>query len=237
MKTINNVSAILCDALKRNLKPGSKVSIVADSFSIFAYQQLKKSLDRVASVRFLFTSPTFVEADTTPNADQFAIMRRKLEQDLCNSEYELRPRNTLTQRELAKACKQWINTKVQFKANITTKRMPAFIIIDDTVYTGITGFTCTDLGCERGNEMFYNIQILDKIEGASLIAIFEQLWHDDANMLNVTPTVLDKISAICRDNDPDFIYFISIYHIFNEFIRSLDDHNANRNDFQNSRIW
>ena len=237
MKTINNVSEILCDALKRNLKPGSKVSIVADSFSIFAYQQLKKSLDRVANVRFLFTSPAFAASASDAKSDQFAIMRRKLEQDLCNSEYELRPRNTLTQRELAKACKQWINTKVQFKANITTKRMPAFIIVDDTVYTGITGFTCTDLGCERGNEMFYNIQILDKTEGASLIAIFEQLWHDDANMLNVTPTVLDKISAICRDNDPDFIYFISIYHIFNEFIRSLDDHNANRNDFQNSRIW
>ena len=237
MKTIDNVNQILCDELRRALKTGSMVSIVADSFSIFAYQQLKKWLDRAASVHFIFTSPTFVESDADPKTDQFSIIRRQREQDLCNSEYEIRPRNTLTQRDLACACAQWITAKVRFKANITIKRMPAFIIVDDTVFTGITGFTCTDLGCERGNEMFYNIQILDRTEGASLINVFEQLWHNDANMVDVTATVLEKISTIFRDNDPDFIYFISIYHIFNEFIQSLDDHYADHNNFQNSKIW
>ena len=237
MKTIDNVTQILRDELRQALKPGAKVSIVADSFSIFAYQQLKKYLDRVANVRFIFTSPTFVEADAAPNADQFAIIRQMREQNLCNSEYELRPRNTLAQRELARECAQWINAKVRFKANITAKRMPAFIIVDDTVYTGITGFTCTDLGCERGDSMFYNIQVLDKTEGASLINIFEQLWHNEANIFDVTTTVLNKISTLFRDNDPNFIYFISIYHIFHEFIQSLDDHYTDSHDFQNSKIW
>ena len=232
MKTIDNVNQILCDELRRTLKTGAKVSIVADSFSIFAYQQLRKWLDRAETVRFIFTLPTFIEANAEPKADQFAIMRRQREQALCNSEYEIRPRNTLTQRELACACAQWGTAKVRFKANITSKRMPAFIIVDETVFYGINGFTCTDLGCERGNEMFYNIQILDKNEGASLIAIFEQLWNDAAHIFDVTSTVLEKISTIFRDNDPDFIYFISIYHIFNEFIQSLDAHSAAHNDFQ-----
>lgn len=238
MRTIDNTSQILCDELKRTLKAGSKVCIVADSFSIFAYQKLKKYLDRAESVRFIFTAPTFIDSgDDKAAADQFAIMRQRREQDLCNSEYELRPRNTLSQRELARECAKWINAKVRFKANITAKRMISFMIVDETVFNGIHGFTCTDLGCERGDSMFYNIQVLDKTEGASLITVFEQIWNDNINMIDVTPAVLEKISTVFQNNDPDFIYFISIYHIFHEFIQSLDDGNTDRSDFMNSKIW
>ena len=239
MKTIDNRTQLLCEELRQAIKPGAKVSIVAESFSIFAYQQLKKQLERASSVRFIFTAPTFIEddADKRP-ADQFAIRHRQMrEQDLCNSEYELRPRNTLTQRELARECTLWITSKVRFKANITARRMPAFIIVDDVVYNGIQGFTCTDLGCERGNDFFQNIQVLDHNEGAYLISAFEQLWHDEANLGDVTSHVLERISRIFRSNDPDFIYFISIYHIFNEFIQSLDEHGNGQFEFLNSKIW
>ncbi len=239
MKTIDNCTELLCPELKKAIHPGSTISIVADSFSIFAYHELQKQLERASSIRFIFTTPTFVEGDKhkSDNSGQFAISR--YERSLCNSAFEIRPRNTLTQRELARKCVAWIEQRVKFKANITMQRMLQFILVDDTVFTGINGFTCTDLGSEQGECMYYDIRIAERSEAPRLFSLFEQLWNDNHRIIDVTPTVIERLTHIFRNNDPDFIYFISIYHIFNEFIKSLDgDFTASgSNNFQNSRIW
>ncbi len=59
MKTIDNVSDVLKEDLKAELKEGSKLSIAAACFSIYAFQELKKELQNIEELRFLFTSPTF----------------------------------------------------------------------------------------------------------------------------------------------------------------------------------
>ena len=59
MKTIDNVKEVLKDDLKLELKEGSKLSIAAACFSIYAFQELKKELQDIEELRFLFTSPTF----------------------------------------------------------------------------------------------------------------------------------------------------------------------------------
>lgn len=59
MELINNTTKILRDDLAAELKTGSRLSIAAACFSIYAFQELKAELQNVEELRFIFTSPTF----------------------------------------------------------------------------------------------------------------------------------------------------------------------------------
>jgi hypothetical protein len=61
MKLIDNVNTRLGDDLKESIKKGSKLSIAASSFSIYAFEALKRELKGIDELRFIFTSPTFIE--------------------------------------------------------------------------------------------------------------------------------------------------------------------------------
>ena len=60
MELINNTTKTLKDDLSVEIKQGSKVSIAAACFSIYAFQELKEQLSQIEQLRFIFTSPTFV---------------------------------------------------------------------------------------------------------------------------------------------------------------------------------
>ena len=60
MELINNTTKTLKDDLSVEIKQGSKVSIAAACFSIYAFQELKAQLSQIDELRFIFTSPTFV---------------------------------------------------------------------------------------------------------------------------------------------------------------------------------
>ena len=59
MELINNTSKTLRDDLAIEIHKGSKLSIAAACFSIYAFQELKKELKGIEELRFIFTSPTF----------------------------------------------------------------------------------------------------------------------------------------------------------------------------------
>ncbi len=61
MKIFDNVTDIVRDDLKQTMKRGSKVSIAAACFSMYAYRELKEQLEQVDEFRFIFTSPTFIK--------------------------------------------------------------------------------------------------------------------------------------------------------------------------------
>ena len=73
MKLIDNISQTLKDDLKVELKKGSKVSIAAACFSIYAYRELKKQLEGIDEMRFIFTSPTFITEKAEKQKIEFYI--------------------------------------------------------------------------------------------------------------------------------------------------------------------
>ena len=109
MKVINNVTDTVRDDLAETLTKGSRLSVAAACFSIYAYQELRKQLDAVEEVRFIFTSPTFVAEKTPKSQREFYIPRLNRERSLYGTEFEIKLRNELTQRAIAKECAEWIN--------------------------------------------------------------------------------------------------------------------------------
>ena len=119
MEIIDNVNKTLQDDLLVEIQKGSRVSIAAACFSIYAFAELKKELKSIEALRFIFTSPTFVQERTEKEKREFYIPRQERERNLYGSEFEIKLRNELTQKAIAKECADWIRKKAVFKSNIT----------------------------------------------------------------------------------------------------------------------
>ncbi len=149
------------DDLTATIRSGSRVAIAAASFSIYAFQELREQLEGVDELRFIFTSPSFVTEKADRQRREFYIPRLNRERDLFGSEFEIRLRNELSLKAVAKECADWIRRKACFKSNRTSENMMGFINVDDTNYMPLTGFTTVDLGCERGNNAYQFVQRTD----------------------------------------------------------------------------
>jgi len=201
MELIDNVNHTLKEDLQKNIHGGSKLSVAAACFSIYAFQELKKELAGVKELRFIFTSPTFVNEKSQKESREFYIPRISREQSLYGTEFEVKLRNELTQKAIAKECADWIRKKAVFKSNITEDQMLGFITVDDSTYMPIRGFTTVDLGCERGNNAYYPVQKTESHENAKyFLKLFEQLWNDKKRLQEVTDIVIENISVAYREN-------------------------------------
>lgn len=239
MELINNTTKTLRDDLSVEIQHGSKVSIAAACFSIYAFQELKSQLKDIDELRFIFTSPTFITEKPKKEKREFYIPRLNRERSLYGTEFEVKLRNELTQKAIAKECADWIRQKVTFKSNVTAENMMGFINVDNSNYMPINGFTTVDLGCERGNNAYTFIQKTGAPFSQAYLELFETLWNDSIRMQEVTDEVIENISTAYNENSPDFIYFVTLYNIFNEFLEDIsEDVLPNEaTGFKDSKIW
>jgi Superfamily II DNA/RNA helicases, SNF2 family len=239
LELINNINKTLRDDISVELKQGGKLSIAAACFSIYAFEELKKELKSIDELRFIFTSPTFTAEKTKKEKREFYIPRLNRERSLYGTEFEVKLRNELTQKTIAKECAEWIRQKVTFKSNVTNENMMGFINLNDKNYMPINGFTTVDLGCERGNNAYNMVQKTEAPFSTSYMELFDSLWNDTKKLQVVTEEVIENITAAYNENSPDFIYFVTLYNIFNEFLEDIsEDVLPNEaTGFKESKIW
>ena len=238
MELINNTTKTLKDDLSVEIKQGSKVSIAAACFSIYAFQELKAQLSQIDELRFIFTSPTFVTEKAKKEKREFYIPRLTRERSLYGTEFEIKLRNELTQKAIARECAEWIRQKVTFKSNVSDKSIQGQIVVDGVGYTPINNFTTVELGCEKGNVISTTI-VKDESLARTLLADFNEIWNDSKVLQVVTDEVIDSITAAYNENSPDFTYFVTLYNIFNEFLEDVsEDVLPNEaTGFKESKIW
>lgn len=240
IQSFDNINNRLVDDLKAEIKKHSKLSIAAACFSIYAYQDLKKQLESVDELRFIFTSPTFLGVNNSKEQREFYIPRLEREQSLYGTEFELRLRNQMTQKAISKECAEWIRNKVQFKSNKTNRLIQPFINIDDKyTYLGINGFTTTDLGTEKGNALAMFINRLEAENSKQYLNLFNEIWNNSEQLEDVKQKILEHIETIYAENAPEYIYMVTLYNIFKEFLNDIsDDVLPNEaTGFKQSEIW
>ena len=241
--TFDNITSKVIDDLKATLRRGSKLSMAAASFSIYAFEALEKELEKVDELRFIFTSPTFNKERAKKQKREFYIPKLNRERTLYGSDFEIKLRNNLTQRAIARECAQWIREKVRFKTNTSQKPMPGFLNVknEDGLYTYLpfNEFTTTELGCERGNSIFQLIQRMPSPVSDAYLKNFNDLWNNKEEFADVTDAIIENIENVYRENAPDFIYFVTLYNIFNEFLEDIsEDVLPNEaTGFKSSQIW
>lgn len=236
---IDNVNKTLKSSLKEEIKTGSKISIAAACFSIYAYQELQNELEDIDELRFIFTSPTFIAEKTKKEKREFYIPRLNRERSLYGTEFEVKLRNELNQKAIAKECAEWIRKKACFKSNITQQSMPSFINIDETNYNPVKEFTAVELGVEKGNNAAFAITKMKAPLSMSFLQLFEQFWQNKDMMQDVTDQVIENITSAYNENAPEFIYFITLYNIFKEFLDDISEDILPKEatGFKKSKIW
>jgi len=239
---LDNINNKVVDDLRVSLQKGSKLSIAAASFSIYAFNELKEQLEGIEELRFIFTAPSFLKEREAKQKREFFIPRLSRERTLYGSEYEVRLRNKLTQKAIAIECANWIREKVKFKSNTSNQVMQGFINLktdEPFTYIPINGFTTTDLGCEKGNNIFNFVSKVDGESAKQYLQAFNELWNNDALFTDVTEQIIDHISNIYKENSPEFIYFVTLYNIFSEFLEDIsEDVLPNEaTGFKDSQIW
>ena len=243
IKVIDNINTILRDDLKETIKPKSKVSIAAACFSMYAYNVLKKQLESVDELRFIFTSPTFITEKAEKQKREFYIPRLSREQSLYGTEFEIKLRNEMTQKAIAQECADWIRRKVRFKSNTTGENMGGFMTVGTSVaevaYMPLGGFTTVDIGCERGNNSYNMVNRMEAPFSTQYIQLFDSLWNDREKLQDVTDVIIDNITSAYNENSPEFIYFMMLYNVFSEFLDDLsEDVLPNEaTGFKQSKIW
>ena len=195
MKLIDNVNSRLVDDLKQTIRKGSRLHIAGASFSIYAYEALKKELNQIEELQFIFSSPTFIEENLKKDSWQFYIPHIYNEVDLCGGDFELRLKNQLNQRAIAKECAQWVKNKVTFKSN-KNQNTPLNGLIyvhgkdnQEYAYSNISSFTTSDLGLTLRKGFPTLIQQTEYPNSSAFLDWFNQVWENEDDLTDVTSKV------------------------------------------------
>ena len=200
-------------------------------------------MEGVENFRFIFTSPTFTTEKASKEKREFYIPRLNRESSLYGTEFEIKLRNEMTQKSIAKECADWIRRKAVFKSNITGENMQGFMTVDSSAeqvaYMPMAGFTTVDIGCERGNNSYNMTNRMEAPFSTQYMQLFETIWNDRSKMQDVTDVVIENISSAYNENSPEFIYFMTLHHVFSEFLDDIsEDVLPNEaTGFKESKIW
>lgn len=221
-KFIDNKNNKMVDEIKEYSKKNSKISMISSSFTLFAFEKLKKELSKIDEFRFVFTEPTFVSKKQ--EMKEFYIDKNN---NVFGTEFEIKLRNEMTQSSIAKECAEWIKEKATFKS--FKERNPAYPRLmhienkDDTVaMNGSVDFTADSLGIIPSTRMeainaFYGEHTIGMLQA------FENIWNSDSELEDVTDIVMENLNIIHKENPPEFIYFVTLYNIFFDYLSELTD--------------
>ena len=231
--------------LKAEIKKNAKMSIVSAYFTIFAYGELKKELNQIEELRFLFGEPTFLKNDDSKELREFKIEKRERENALYGAGIEIKLKNNLTQKNIAKQCADWIKEKVQIKS----LKKPDFLhgksyIIDnqdnnDTAIVGSSNFTVNGLGLKPNSNMELNLVSRNNDTVVELIKWFDEIWNNEDMVEDVKEQVLQQVQILFMENSPEFLYFLTLYNIFRSFIDEMNEENIINEctGIKETKIW
>lgn len=241
---IDNRAVLLGDELKKVIKPGSKIEIAAATFSMYAFHELKYELGQIDEMKFIFNSPTFLTDETKREAREYIIPKAERERSVFGHRYELKLLNELNQKAIAKECADWIKKKVKFKSiNVMDEEISNGMKIfnrdgSEFAVDRFQSFDCKELGYEP-SRFIKRRNLYEAPLSERYLTEFNDYWEDDEYFNDVTKDILESLNIAYQENSPEFLYYVMLYNIFNEFLEDIHEE-YQPNDltgFKNTKIW
>ena len=243
-KVLDNKKYRVVDELRSELRKGSKLSVISAYFTIYAYDELKKELGKIDKMRFIFTEPTFVREDHELIREYYIV--RNPEKKISGNEFEIKLRNEMKQSAIAKECAEWLEKKAEIKSlRQPNPAQPRLIYIenpdenDNLSINGTVDFTSDGLGITPSNRLDSNMCLFGKEYTFAFLQAFNELWDDETKVLDVKEKVLEQMRILYKENTPEFIYFVTLYNIFYDYLDELTEENIvkSRTGFKETLIW
>lgn len=227
------------DFLSKSITDNSNISIVSAYFTIYAYNKLKSNLNDINNLRFLFGEPAFIallDPDKT-NTRDFQIVDDTLVIPI---------ESQLTQKSVARECADWIKAKTEIRSMVKPNFLHGKMYhiqqesgIEKAI-VGSSNFTVHGLGLGGSKNIELNIIIDSDRDRQELKEWFDKIWNDSTGLVkDVKDEVIQDLEQLYVENEPEFIYFKTLYHIFEKY---LDEQEKNKllnehTGFFTSEIW
>lgn len=239
----NKVQGRVIDKLRENIKFGTRLSIISAYFTIYAYEELRKELGKIEKLRLLFSEPTFVKNKKDINRE--FKLSGSYERGLAGDRYEMKLKNELKQSEIAKECANWIREKVEVRAYDEEYPLPQKMYLmenkkdESACIFGSSDFTSSGLGLVPSKKLEANTYIKDSIYTQQLLNQFELYWNDKDKVKDVKTYLLKSLEEVYKENNPEFIYFVTLYNIFKDYLNDLSEEDIikTKTGFKESIVW
>lgn len=239
----NKVQGKVIDKLKENIKTGTKLSIISAYFTIYAYEELRKELNKIDSLRLLFSEPTFIKNKKDINRE--FKLSGSYERGLAGDRYEMKLKNELKQSEIAKECANWIKEKVEVKAYDEEYPLPQKMYLmenkkeESSCIIGSSDFTSGGLGIVSSNKLDMNSFVKSSMYTQQMIVQFDMFWNDKEKAKDVKKYLLESLEVVYKENNPEFIYFVTLYNIFKDYLENLTEEDIvkTKTGFKESVVW
>jgi hypothetical protein len=228
--------------LSQHTEPGSKLSFVSAYFNYFAYHKLKERLDYIQELRFLFGEPRFIRK---VGMDDY----NKRNFQITNDELSVPLASRIGQKAAARECAAWIREKVEIRSLVEPDFLHGkmYHILNpngvESAIMGSSNFTVQGLGLSEKPNMELNLVLNDRRDMAELTDWFNKLWNGEYPQIpveDVKEKVLHYLERLYAENDPQFVYFKTLYHLFIKYIEDQKQSGLllkESTHFYESQIW
>ncbi len=232
----NHTRGSVADFLRDKIRDGSKLSVVSAYFTIYAYDALKDSLDGIDHLNFLFGEPSFINRLDPSKTEKKSFIIDAKGLDLANK---------LQQKRVAMECAAWIEQKVDIKtikqSNLLHGKMYHVDTAGvDSAILGSSNFTVRGLGLgNAGNNIELNLVVDGNRDRQELKRWFEELWGSEDLVKDVKQDVLNYLKQLYDNNSPEFIYYKTLYHIFEKFLGDIGktDVDLGKTSLFETEVW
>lgn len=224
----NKNSGYVGTELKAQAYEGSKLSVLSALFTLYGFSSLKKEFSKLSDVRLLLTA--------WPHSSL---------QSLIGSENELRLTNKLDQKRIAQECVKWLSGKVEVKASygLNHGNQNLFHIRSpdkpDFAVHGSATLSPVGLGEVQSDRFQMNTGISDPETSKQLLGWFDSIWADESAVKDIKADLIRQLDFIAADQPANFIYFLTLYNIFKDFLEDIDEENIikSKTGFKDTAVW
>ncbi|XKH60743.1 DEAD/DEAH box helicase family protein [Halomonas sediminis] len=222
----NKASGHVGSELKNHFFDGAKLSVLSSLFTLYGFASLKQELKQLQSARFLLTGWEVLSL-----------------QPLIGSESEVRLLNQLQQKQIAAEFSQWLANKANVKASVIRQPGQNIIHLDsgDQSFAvhGSATFSPTGLGEVRSETLQMNMGLSDRESTQQLLSWFDSVWADAQSVGDIKKELIAKLDYIAADQPASLIYFLTLFHLFKNFLGDIDEENIIRSKtgFKDTLVW
>lgn len=223
------------DVIASTLTSETTLSAVTGAFSIFGFSALDTYFGKIHAARLLITH-LHQPSRATKKPQEYSIT---------GDNFEVRLRNELRQAKIAKDCAHWIKSKVEVRA---TKQAGS---VNQTLFhmrdggepklavQGSSQFTSSGFGYSESATFDINMGFKDVANINALGEWFDAIWNSPDVAEDVKQLLLDKLELLYKDQPPQFIYFLTLFSLFRDYLEDLNEEKIIRSKtgFKDTLVW
>ncbi|GAB1256188.1 DEAD/DEAH box helicase [Aurantivibrio plasticivorans] len=223
----NKNSGYVGSELKKRSFEESKLSVLSSLFTLYGFASLKKELSKLQETRIFITDWQ----------SELGL------QSIIGNEQELRLINQLDQKRIAVECAKWLKGNVHVKASKHPQAGQNLLHLQSTdgsfAVHGSASLSPTGLGDVRSDSLQMNTGISDTETTKQLMTWFDGIWADETSAKDIKNELIEKLDFIAADQPANFIYFLTLYNIFKDFLEDIDEENIikSKTGFKDTIVW